>query len=98
MRTRKPRSYRIPNRGVRKLHINGVEYKYRISGLHVIFFLPKRKLIVPGEEICFPTKPQGYMWWFEKGQYKGTQDGMITPRKCKDYLTAYLAEETQCRA
>lgn len=76
---------RLPKKGVRRLHIDDVEYLYVIKGSKVQFFLPDRKIIATLVEVS------GKSWdILERGQWKKTSDGWVTPQHCKDFLADYL--------
>jgi hypothetical protein len=78
--------YRLPKSGVRKLHIDGVEYLYKIKGHTVQFFLEDKKIVADISTVS------GKGWdLIERGQYKKTDDGYVTPGHCKAFLTEFLA-------
>ena len=80
--------YRLPRSGVRTLHIDGVEYRYAIKGSQVLFFLPDRKVVADLSEVS------GKRWdLLERGQWKGTSDGHVTPRHCRDFLEQLLNQQ-----
>lgn len=73
---------------MRKLHINGKVYQYKVGkgGSNVTVKFPtSEKVTFDGHEI---TGRSG--WTMEKGQYKGTSDGMITPGQIKTFLLRLL--------
>ena len=79
--------YRLPKSGVRKLHIDGVEYLYKIKGSTVQFFLDDRKVVADISTVS------GKSWdLIERGQWKKTSDGHITPGHCKEFLGKFLKE------
>lgn len=80
--------YRLPRRGVRRLHIDGVEYLYSITGSKVLFFLEGRKIVADFTEVTGRTLDV-----LERGEWKRTCDGMVTPRDCKAFLVRILTEE-----
>ena len=79
--------YRLPKKGLRTLHIEGTEYSYQIKGSRVLFFLETAKIEADFTEVTgLPSNT------IERGQWKGTQDGAVTPQRCKEFLQRYLED------
>ena len=79
--------YKLPSKGVRRLHIDGVEYLYKITGFIVLFYLEGRKVVT---DISAVSRKSWDL--IERGQWKMTSDGHVTPAHCKEFLTRFLAE------
>jgi len=66
----------------RKIIINGDTYKYIIGKGNVVIWAPNKKKIV----VDFSTLT-GRSWdAIERGQWKNTRDGMITPKDIANYI------------
>lgn len=80
----------MKKKGIRWLHINGVQYKWQVSKHGTVTIeLPDGKEIYPsGHEVVGLTP-----FYFEKGQYKGTIDGMVTPERIKKYIINNILTE-----
>jgi hypothetical protein len=70
----------------RAVHIDGVEYPYQIRNASVRIYFPNGKSIHVGAPTILGTTYD----IFERGQYKCTSDGMVTPSLVKQYLESYL--------
>lgn len=80
--------YSVPKKGVRKVHINGVEYRYLIGSFMVVFFLDDGKVGVPWPDVV------GMDWnVIERGQWRKTSDGTVHPRQVKAWLESYLSRD-----
>ena len=79
----------LPRKGLRRLHIEGVEYLYVIKGRRVQFLLEDRKVIADLSEVS--GKPWDII---ERGQYKKTNDGYVTPAHCKAFLERFLNDNS----
>jgi hypothetical protein len=67
---------------MRKIHIDGEEWHYFVGKQNVVVITPSgRKTYIPCHEIKFCTPDV-----FDRGKWKGTSDGMITPFDMKWYL------------
>lgn len=77
----------LPKSGVRKLHIDGVEYLYVIKGHGVHYYFEDKKVVANHAEVT------GRSWdIIERGQWKKTTDGMVKPSDCKAFLEKLIAE------
>lgn len=79
--------YGLPKSGLRTLHIDGKEYKYAIKGHGVHYFLGDKKVVASHSEVT-GLDP----WVMERGQFKGTSDGMVKPSHCKAFLESLIAK------
>lgn len=71
---------------MRNLHIHGKIFQYKVGKWQTVVKFPT------GEKATFSnTELTGRdSWTFEKGQYKGTSDGMVKPSHIKSFLLRLL--------
>lgn len=73
---------------VRKVHIGPEIWEYRIGKGYTSIFSPNgKKFLAKNWDIVGNTPDI-----FERGQYKKTDDGMVTPSLVKDYIQRKLIE------
>lgn len=77
---------------MRKITVDGIEYLYRIGRDFAVIRLPNGKTLRPFITDLTGQRPDD----LERGRWKKTSDGMVTPRHIKDYLQrAYKVNPTK---
>lgn len=79
---------RIPKHGVRRLHIGGREYLYKIFPWRAVFYLEKMKVVADLPDITGLTTDI-----IDRGRWKKTSDGFVTPAMCKKFLEKILHKD-----
>lgn len=76
---------RRPMKGERYLSVDGESWGYRVGKQNTVIVRPNDTKIIVGNHALTGTDPST----FERGQRKGTSDGMVTPDHVRTYILAH---------
>ena len=72
---------------MRRVHVNGEVYTYRVGKQSLVIRLPSGKSVCVG---CAEVKGDMTPDDFDRGKWKSTSDGMILPSEVSKYIEEHI--------
>jgi hypothetical protein len=73
-------------KGERRIEVDGVTWRYRFGCDNVVIVLRNGKKVIVNYSTLTGRTPD----LIERGQWKGTSDGMVTPEHVRHYIRKHL--------